>query len=222
MREAKLFVGVPTAGHCINDGFYDYYLAMDIPLGTVRMFARAQSPARNRNILIEQAIKNDCTHILFLDDDTVPPKDMYTRLIAHDVDIVTGVYLKRSFPHQPIIFDKVDEKGWCTHRFLDKESKGEGLIPITAAGLGTILIKIEVFKVMQEKGFATDKDGLNNRWIRLGELESDHWSDDTGFFRRATAAGFQAYCDLSVRVGHFQKVCIRPEFQDGKWLTSYD
>ena len=204
----KILVGVPTANYSRNDSFYDYLLQLDLPEGTARTFARGQSPARNRNIIIEMAIANKCTHILFIDDDTAPPKDMLTKLLSHDKDIVTGLYLMRSFPHQPIIFNRTDDRGWCAYNYLNEEKTGNALIPVVSAGLGACLIKIEVFL------------GMERPWITLGELEKDHWSDDTSFFKRALAAGFKAYCDLSVRVGHFAQAMIKPEFENGQWMTS--
>jgi GT2 family glycosyltransferase len=204
---SKVLIGVPTPNYSRNDSFYDYFLQLDKPEGTIQTFARGQSPARNRNLIIQQAITNNCTHILFLDDDTAPPKDMLTKLLEHDKDIVTGLYLMRSFPHKPIIFDFADKNGRCLTHYLDKAPE-TGLVPIVAAGLGAVLIKIEVFKAMP-----------GPFWITLGELESDHWCDDISFFRRAIALGFKAYCDLSIRVGHFCQATVTPEFLNNQWNT---
>jgi len=189
--------------------FYDHFDVIQKPEGTLVTRAHGQSPARNRNLAIKMALEHEATHILFIDDDTIMQPDILTRLLAHDVDIVTGLYLMRNFPHQPIIFDMADELGRCIHHFPNKDSKG--LVEIVACGLGACLIKIEVFKAMEEP------------WVRLGELEADHWCDDLGFFRRARAAGFKLYCDLDCHVQHFASVKIGPARDaEGNWLVAYD
>ena len=216
-----VLIGVPTPNYSRNDSFYDYWNLIEKPAGTICTFARGQSPARNRNLIIEQALANNCSHILFIDDDTAPPSNILTELLKHDVDVVTGLYLMRSFPHRPIIFESADEAGRCSHHFLS--GKEQGLIPIVAAGLGACLIKAKVFQTMKDKGLATDEHGYENRWIRLGELESDHWCDDIGFFRRVREAGFQAYCDTSICVGHFTQSTITPHLTEkGDWVTTVD
>lgn len=208
MTETKILVGVPTAEYARRADFYDFYNMLDRPMGTICTFAHGQSPARNRNIMIEQALEHNCTHILFLDDDVAFKPDLLTRLLAHDKDIVTGLYLMRNYPHQPIIFDYADNKGKCRYRYLKDGEKG--LVEIINCGLGACLIKTEVFKSMEKP------------WIRLGELEKDHWCDDIGFFNRVRAAGFKLYCDLDCPVGHFASVTIWPNNVDGVWFTSYD
>lgn len=205
----KFMVAVPTAGYSRDDEFYDYYNLLNKPPGTICTFARGQSPARNRNLMIEQGLQHNVTHFLFLDDDIAFPPDLLDRLAKFaDKDIVTALYLMRNYPHQPIIFDHTDSEGKCGHYYpSDGEDK---LVRISACGLGACLIRAEVFKALEKP------------WIRLGELEKDHWCDDIGFFRRARAAGFELYCDLSTPVGHMGKVKIWPTLRDGKWMVLYD
>ena len=205
--ETKVLIGIPTAEVARSGYFYDHFNALEKPVGTVCTFARGQSPARNRNMIIEQMFAYDCTHILFLDDDVTFNPDLLNRLLAHDVDMVTGLYLMRNYPHSPIIFDHADELGRCITCW---SKQSEGLVEIVAAGLGACLIKREVFEKMEKP------------WIRLGELESDQWCDDLGFFKRAREAGFKLFCDMSVCVGHIASVMIYPSFREGAWHIVYD
>ncbi len=209
MVDTKVLIAVPTAEMARRADFYDYFNLLEKPKGSIITFAHGQSPARNRNLMIQQAIEYDCTHILFIDDDVAFPPDMLIKLLAHDKDIVSGLYYMRSYPHTPICFDRAEADGRCgTHWLSDGES---GLIEVVAVGLGCCLIKTKVFKTMQEP------------WIRLGELEVDHWCDDIGFFRRVREQGYKMYCDLDIKVGHMAQVTIWPSInQDGQWMTTYD
>lgn len=204
----KILVGVPTAEFARQAIFYDYFNLLKKPVGTICTFAHGQSPARNRNLIIQQALANDCTHILFIDDDVAFKDDLLERLLAHGKDIVTGLYLMRSFPHQPIIFDKAEADGRCLHHYPEAGEKG--LIEIVACGLGACLINTNVFRVMEQP------------WIRLGELEKDHWCDDIGFFRRVREHGFKLHCDLDCLVGHMATTTIWPTFDKDMWHVSYD
>jgi len=204
----KVLIGIPT-GHVARQAiFYDYYHQLEKPEGSGMIAVHGQSPARARNIIIDHAIQHDFTHILFLDDDLAFKPDLLNRLLSHDKDIVTGLYLMRNYPHQPIIFDESYADGRCTYHFpTDEES---GLIEVVNCGFGCVLIKTEIFK------------NLEKPYVRLGELEKDHWCDDIGFFLRVREAGFKIHCDLDVMVGHMHFMTIWPNKIDGKWLVSYD
>lgn len=204
----KLFIGVPTSEMGKQAIFYDYFDNMKKPMGTIIIRPHAQSPAAGRNLVIDAALKNDATHILFIDDDTIPPVDIVEKLARWDKDMVTGVYCMRNSPHYPIIFEDADEQGRCLHYNMD-DAKSEGLVKLRAAGLGACLIKTEVFR------------GMEAPWIRLGELDPENWCDDIGFFHRAYLAGFELYADLSVRSGHMATTIVSPDFRDGKWVVTY-
>jgi len=208
---SKVFIAIPTAEFARQAIFYDYYNMLQKPEGTICAFAHGQSPARNRNVLIEQAIKYDCSHIFFIDDDLAFPPDTLTKLLAHDLDLVAGYYLMRNYPHKPILFSTALEDGRCRTMFPNDSVK-PGLVEMVATGLGCCLMKVELLKKMEAP------------WVRLGELETDHWCDDIGFFRRvrSTFPDLKMYCDLSITCGHMGVAAIWPVYQDGKWHVCYD
>lgn len=208
MDNAKVLIGVPTAEMARRADFYDYFNLLEKPLGSGITFVHGQSPARNRNLIIRQAIDNNFTHVFFMDDDIAFKPDMLMRLLAHDKDIVSGLYYMRHYPHRPIMFDYADEEGRCRHHYLRDED--EGLMEVVATGLGCLLIKTDVFRNMEEP------------WIRMGELEKDHWCDDIGFYKRAREKGYKGYCDLDVLVGHMAQLTVWPNKIDGKWMSTYD
>ena len=208
MVENKVLIGVPTGEYSRRADFYDYYNMLEKPDNTVAMFCHDRSPARSRNIIIDQAFEFGCTHILFIDDDHAYKPDALNRLLAHDVDCVSGLYLSRAYPHQPLAFDFADESGAALHMYLEDGVKG--LQPIVAAGFGFCLIKTDVFKKMDKP------------YVRLGELDSQEWCDDIGFFKRFREAGFQAHVDLDCQIGHIGTMILWPNQMEDKWYTGYD
>lgn len=211
--KVKVMIAIPTQEFARRADFYDYVNMLEKPEETVMTVSHGQSPARNRNIMIEQALNNDCTHILFLDDDMAFKPNLLNQLLAHDKDMVSGVYLMRNYPHFPVFFDQQFEDGRCKFSFLENGRKG--LVEAVNTGLGACLIKTDVFRKMSEE--------LGKVWITLGELEKDHWCDDIAFFNKCRKAGFHLYVDLDCPVGHMMTAIIWPDrATDGTWFTAYN
>lgn len=209
VSETKVLIGVATSGLLRDSVFMDYIYQLDRPEGTLFTISHGASPAKGRNMIIEHALQNNCTHVLFVDDDMAPPPYALMRLLSHDKDVTTGLYLMRSYPHLPVTFDEAFPDGKNKHLFLKPEL--EGLIEVTNCGLGFVLIKTEVFKKMDKP------------WVTLGEIEKDGWCDDISFFNRVRQAGFSIYCDLNCQIGHFARTLISPKKEEnGNWFTVYN
>ena len=206
--ETKVAICIPTGEFARRADFYDYLAQLEKPAGTIMTAAHGQSPARNRNIMIRSALENNATHCLFLDDDMAFKPNLLNQLLAHDKDIVSGLYLMRNFPHNPVMFDKAYTDGRCRFSFLSPGK--QGLVEVVNIGLGACLIKTDVFRNMPEP------------WITLGEAEKDHWCDDISFFNRARRAGYKMYVDLEAQSGHTISGIIWPNRDEaGNWHTMY-
>lgn len=203
--EVKLLIAVPTAGIIRHATWMDYLNSMVKPVGTLNAFVHGASPARARNDMIRAALAQNCTHILFIDDDTCPPADTIERLLSHDKDIVSGLYLQRGFPHFPLMFSQSYSDGRCLYKFLTPDV--DGLVECVNTGFGCVLIKTDVFRKMESP------------WVTLGEGEKDHWGDDITFFNRAVKAGFKIYVDTTVKVGHLTNCMLFPVRRPEGWFT---
>jgi len=205
----KVMICVPTSEMARRADFYDYLNALEKPEGTMMTSAHGASPARNRNIMIKAALEHGATHCMFIDDDMAFKPDLLSRLLTHDKDIVSGLYLMRNYPHLPVMFDEAFDDGKCRFNFLRPGMTG--LQEVVNIGLGACLIKTDVFRNMAEP------------WITLGECEKDHWCDDIAFFNRARKAGYKMYVDTEIPCGHFLTAIIWPNrSEDGNWFTTYN
>lgn len=203
----KICVGVPTGERPRHVDFYNHYNALDRPAGTVCKFSHGQSPAKNRNDIIDTALEHDCSHILFLDDDMTFAPDILMKLLENaDKDVVTGLYLLRNFPHYPVIFDKHYPDGKCKFCFLEHQ---QGLHEIVNCGFGCVLMRTEIFKTIPKP------------WITLGGIIADEWCDDVFFFNKVKEYGFRIFCDFSVVLGHKLELTLTPNFDGKKWQTLY-
>src|SRR5262249_22626467 len=116
LNDTKILIGVPT-GRQGKSPLFDYHMQMLTKPGQCWVSnSIGQSPAKNRNVLIDQALQNNCSHIMLIDDDVYVPKNALLKLLSHDLDVVSGLYFHRNFPFKPLIFDYKDEKGKCLYR----------------------------------------------------------------------------------------------------------
>ena len=209
MVDTKVLIGVLTGEYARRADFYDYFNQLTKPEGSIMMFCHDRSPAKGRNLIIEQALIHNCTHVLFIDDDMAFKSEVLNQLLAHDLPIVSGLYFSRAYPHQPLIFDEADETGACLYSYLT--GKEPNLKPIVAAGFGFLLVNTNVFKAMKKP------------WVRLGELNNEEWCDDIGFFNRVRQElNSPIFCDMEVMCGHIGTMIVWPVKKDGVWMTGYD
>lgn len=206
----KVFIGVPTSEFARFSIFYDYLALLNKPENTVSSGFHTNSGAWNRNLIIDEAIAAKCTHIFFVDDDMALAPDTLTRLLEHDKDIVSGLYLNRSYPHRPVIFDYDWNDSYKVHRVHYLKENEKGLIEVEACGFGCVLIKIDVFNQLEKP------------YVRLGELRSDRRNEDTGFCHRVRKLGIKIFCDLDIVAGHIGVSTFWPNRIDGKWYTAID
>ena len=101
-----------------------------------------------RNTCVDAFLKSLCSHLWFVDADTVPPADALDSLLDADEIAVSGVV------HQM----KVDEDGtqkpvaMVMRRNGDgdlKEARGQGIEPIDACGSGCVMYRRELFEVLE-------------------------------------------------------------------------
>jgi hypothetical protein len=209
MVEPRVLVGSPTGEFSRRADFYDYLAMLEKPANSFQLLCHDRSPAHSRNLIIDEAKKNDCTHVLFIDDDMAFKSNALLQLLEHDVPIVSALYLSRAYPHQPLVFDIADEQtGACLPKYLDGPM--QRLEKIVAAGFGFLLVKMSVF------------DKLIKPYVRLGELDCEQWCDDIGFFNRVRKARIQSYVDTQCRVGHIGSFAVWPDFVNGIWVSNYD
>lgn len=161
---------------------------------------------RFRNEAAKIALHQDCDYLMFLDDDVLVPRDCYTILKKHDVDIVTPVVYIRSYPFHPMFFKSVQGPNGAGLTFYDDWEEViaerldlfQGLLPVAAIGFSCCLIKVSLLQRIQPAWFVT---GTNH-------------TEDVYFCVKAkqTLGDVGIYVDTSVDAGHM----LDPEFVSRK------
>jgi GT2 family glycosyltransferase len=127
----------------------------------------------NRDVLVRQALENNCTHLLQVDTDMMFGHDAIKRLLAHDLDIVGARYNKRVL---------IDGQPQPTVKQDIKELSEVPFVPT-----GFLLVKTDVFKKIGKPWFSFN-DGAE--------------SEDVYFCDKAIKHGYKVYCDPTIQVGH--------------------
>lgn len=185
---------------------YASLMALEKPPGTVFLQCKSMSIADNFNKIAREFLASSAQWLFLVNDDHLWAPNTLTKLLAHNVDIVTGLYVARTQPFLPVIFDQTTPEGLVVTRYL---SPGEhGLVPIKAAGDGCLLIRRKVIEAIADP------------WWELGKPESDKCCHDVLFSKKVADAGFQMYADLEVTVGHLGLFAIFPQRgPNGHWQT---
>lgn len=124
-----------------------------------------------RNRTVEEFLASDCTHLLFLDDDILPPANLLPLLLAVDQPIVGA--LVHDSAGSPIVFERVEggEVRWVDH-------PKTGAFPCWAVGSGAMLIRRDVLESLPAPQFYYDRTAR---------------SMDVNLCRDAQAAGFEVW-----------------------------
>ncbi len=164
------------------------YKVRSFLLGADRTFGQYQAPWQG---------KKDYDYIMWIDSDQVFEPNDFFKLLEHDKDIVSGLYLRKpkgdNLSDIPVFFAcfSAPDKGLFTN-----EVNGE-LRTVYANGMGWMLVKKGVFEKTEYPWFGPIIMGL------------DYCGEDVAFQVRAKDAGFDSYVDTSIIVGHEKEVVLK-------------
>lgn len=145
----------------------------------------------NRNKIVEEALKSKATHLMFIDSDMIFPEDGIFRLLEQNKDIIGANYNVRLDPTSAVLSGPTTKMlvGGIPMSMISKDFPTE-LFKCYAVATGFMMIKMSVFKKLKEPYFeAYQKDGK-------------HHTEDVDFCRKANEAGFEVYCDPTIKMGH--------------------
>lgn len=186
----KILLGMPTVG--------------EIPTRTVISLLRTTERGKVEPMIVEgslvydardtianAAVENGYDYVLYVDSDMFFTADDVKKLLAHDADIVTGLYVTRHGENKNVIYKQVITRRRFPYRSpqLVEDTARTGYGPVAACGFGFCLIKTSVIKSMLKRY----KSLFEPKW-GVGE--------DAAFCIRARKCGYQIFTDRDVKVGH--------------------
>jgi hypothetical protein len=190
---------------CAETGRYSMFSAalarLEKPAGTSIYMATGSDREQGRNQLVRMMLDSEDDWLLFLDDDQIFNDDLLTRLLAHEVDIVGGLYLRRDLPFTPVCYSERLTDG----RYVPLDLAAlpqDGLIQCAAVGSGGMLIRRSVFEDMEDPWF----------------IRGEH-TEDLIWCSQQTRP---IYCDLGARLGHMTTTAVWPSTIDSGWAIGFN
>ena len=152
-----------------------------------------------RDQIANAAAKMGYDYLLYADSDMVFGADDLKRLLAHNTDIVSGLYVTRQGENENVAYSKVITRRNFPFREpkLIRDTATSGYGEIAACGFGFCLIRVDVIKRMAKRY----KSLFEPKW-GVGE--------DIAFCLRAKKCGYKIYIDRDVKLGHIGSVVYDP------------
>lgn len=194
----KIFIGLPTMGK-INVNLASqllYWVKYHKLMVHASVCVTPVDHARNE--IVRVFLKSDCTHLLFIDADTVPPPATIERLLACKKPVasaLTSIYRRDSFAYN--CFTHVEEMPDGSKQMHCVE-KDTGIVPIESCGASCMLIERSVFLKVK------------NPWF-LNTWNADHTSyvsEDISFCKKVKDAGLDIVADTALVCGHVKELTI--------------
>ena len=149
-------------------------------------FPKGSNLAGNRCKSVDRAREWGCKYIMWIDSDSLMMKDTCLKLLAHDLPIVSAVYVGKQPP-----FNVVAGRLGKNNEHIPANDLLNAMAvrdDLDWVGFGAILIKTEVFDKLEPPYFA-DAGGANR-------------GEDMYFCLKAKAAGFKINVDPNTVIGH--------------------
>ena len=146
----------------------------------------------------------DYDFIMWLDSDQVFSPAQFERLLNHNVDVVSGLYLMANGTQFACV-QNWDEQFYEQNGYFqfltpkDIENKKD-LIEVSYNGMGFFLIKKGVIENLEYPWFMPTM-------YKIGDCE-DFDSEDVAFCKKMQNKGYKLYVDPCVVVGHEKKVVL--------------
>lgn len=155
---------------------------------------------RARNSCAAKFLSGDATHLMFVDADIQFRAEDIVKLVAHDKEIVGGIYPQKTLPPKMVV------------NTLDNGKREGDLVEVGTMGTGFMMIKRVVFEAMIEQGAQKYTDAIG-----LSSVENDNQYDffnctidskgrylteDWSFCRRWRELGGQIWADTTIPLVH--------------------
>ncbi len=199
-NKPHIMIAIPTVSGNINHALavrlieWSHDSAITISL----KFFTNLSPLDNaRNNAVKMFLEDYYTHLLFIDDDIIPPQNCLRELLAADKEIIAPLCFTFNHGDDGLLFPQP-----VAHRY-NKEGKyepyiGKGIEETDVVTGGMFLVKREVFEKLERPFYFTyHKNGLVI------------FSEDFVFSQQCQRLGYKLYTHYNLHCGHLKVVNVK-------------
>lgn len=191
-RVKRILIAIPTNRNIEAQTFKSIY-DLIVPEGydvTFQYFWGYQVD-QVRNLIAHWTLNNGFDYLFAVDSDIAFAPDTLAKMLAHDKDIVSGIYIQRIPGTHTIEIMRKNPQGGVSHvNWAD--IKDRGLVPIDGCGFGCTLVKREVFAAIPYPHF-----------LYRSAIDHAHTiSEDVFFCNQARDRGFTLWADTTIQCEH--------------------
>ena len=204
----KILIAVPTFENITPDTFKSIW---DLDKGDNECsfnFVRGYDCATARNKIAQLTLDGSYDYVFMIDNDVTPPKDALLNLLSHNVDVVSGFYMRRYLDdqtlnktcvyklkdeHNKLYFNYSKESAYTKEELIKLYNDNKYLIKIHGGGMGCILIKTSVFNKISYPWFD---------WVNYNNSHRGILSEDLFFCEQLRKNDIPCYVDTRVGCGH--------------------
>lgn len=144
----RMLIGVPTLGN-VRIEWYNAMSALTIPTNWSNS---TQTPIGfltddAQNIVCKDALANNFDWVLFIEDDVIPPVDLFQRLRNYVVDgrypMIAGLYHLKTNPPEPMVYRGRGNGPFTRWKMGD-------VIPVDGLPMGCTLISVKLLRAVAQ------------------------------------------------------------------------
>ena len=164
---------------------------------------------RARNSCAAKFLSGDATHLMFVDADIQFRAEDIVKLVAHDKDIVGGIYPQKTLPPKMVV------------NTLDNAKTEGDLVEVGTLGTGFMLIKRTVFEQIIQAGATPYGDDIglsdvenNNQYDFFNctiDSNGRYLTEDWSFCRKWRELGGAIWADTTVALAHVGYYRFQPD-----------
>ena len=147
-----------------------------------------------RDKLARYAIRNNFTHVLWLDSDMVFTDEIVDDLQFSGKSFVTGICHGRRKPYLSCLFKSYYPE---VKRYEYKEYSAN-TFEVSACGMAAVLMEVSILRAVMDR-------------YNTCFTPSQFFGEDIAFCDRAKQLGYHVYAEPGVKVGHIGHITIYPE-----------
>lgn len=186
-KNTFVLIGIPSTGQIQNRTMMSLMSAQNYIKGQALLHVQeACYVDQSRDKMVQVALKEGATHIMFIDSDMEFPAESIQHLIDQDKDIIGGLYPRRQYPYRPTI-NNIDGK----KLIVPSSYPYDRIFEVDAVATGFMLVKTSVFKKLGEPPY-----------FKIQNFHGKSIRDDVYFCISAKRKGFKVWADPTMNIGH--------------------
>lgn len=190
-QKKRILIAIPTAKNIEPETFKSIY-DLIVPEGyqTTFQYFYGYNIDQVRNLIADWVVKG-YDYLFSVDSDISFSPDTLIKLLRHDRDVVSGLYIQRKPGLHVLEVYEHNDRGGVSNIPYEK-IKGRGLVEIAGCGFGCTLVKAEVLRAIGYPQFEYHS-----------AIDHKHTvSEDVDFCRKARNKGFKIWADTDIQCNH--------------------